>query len=139
MAVTEDGRSARTAVWIRDHRAQTLVFLLVIVVFAALWPLVRTLDRAEDRPKAMYRDVVEMERAQMKRLAAGERPVPVSIDGKGAVKVGKTVVHVSAGVHLRVTSDGAEFCVRGWNDSGDVSDRRCSTIADREGILGGLS
>jgi len=111
------------------------LLLLGVLAVLALFPLMRALDAAEDRPKAMYQDVFRMEQAQMRQLVDGRRVVEVRLEDGVTTDVAGTAISTSEGVGLQVSRNDEGFCVRGWNEHGDDTGPRCYTLDDKDRVL----
>lgn len=119
-----------TPSWWRRHAGRSgrewyVVGLGLVVAFAIAVPLAIVLDRHSDRTKPMYDDVVSMEALQYQLVQKGKPAKPMVVEPGESVRLVGTRFTPSAGVTIEVRLEGDDYCVRGTNRFGDVSDWSC--------------
>ncbi len=106
-----------------------VAFAAGLVCLAALFPLARVLDQRQDRQRPLYRDVLTMAWLQYDHLQKHDGPIPAELREGESTTIDGHRFTSSPGVTVRVKVSGDGFCVRGWNQYGDVTAWQC---ADRD-------
>ena len=127
----------------RTSRSRLQKFLAVTVAVLALLALVfglaTALDRVGEHQRVLYRDVLTMARLQYDQVRLHGKAVPADVEGGESVTIDGHRFTTSPGVRVRAKKTDDGYCVRGWNDHGDVTAWVCGNGDKEPPPLGALA
>ena len=110
-----------------------------LVLLVLLFAVATALDRVGSHQRVLYRDVLTMARLQHDQVRLHGKAVPVELGGGESVNIDGHRFTTSPGVRVRVKKTHDGYCVRGWNDHGDVTAWVCGNGAQEPPALGALA
>ncbi len=106
-------------------RQGVALFGAVLVVLAALVPLVLAIDDRADRQRPMYQDRLEMALLQFEEADVRGEAVALTLAPGESVELAGSSFTASPGVTVAVETSEDGYCVQASNSHGDATEWRC--------------